>query len=272
METSTATHATQAEVEVYPRLAGKVVLITGASAGIGEATAVVLAASGAHLVLGARRKERLEQLREQLVRTYGVKVHTGALDVCSTDSVSAFFASLPADLSEIDVLVNNAGLAIGKDDAHVVSEEDVDAMLDTNVKGLVRVTRAVVPGMLARNRGHIVNLSSVAGIEAYKGGSIYCASKHAVQAITKSQRKELVHTPLRVTSICPGLVETEFSLVRFKGDTGKASEPYKGLEPLLARDVADAVAYAASRPPHVQVADLLIFPTNQASSEIVHRA
>ncbi|ELR15413.1 serine 3-dehydrogenase [Acanthamoeba castellanii str. Neff] len=204
METSTATP----EVELYPRLAGKVVLM----------------------------KERLEQLREQLVRTYGVKVHTDALDVCSTDSVSAFFASLPADLSEIDVLVNNAGAiaALG-----VVSQ--------------------IFP------RG-------VAGIEAYKGGSIYCASKHAVQAITKSQRKELVHTPLRVTSICPGLVETEFSLVRFKGDTGKASEPYKGLEPLLARDVADAVAYAASRPPHVQVADLLIFPTNQASSEIVHRA
>jgi len=259
-------------IEVYPRLEGKVVLITGASAGIGEATAAVLAASGAHLVLGARRKERLDQLREQLVHKHGVKVHTGALDVCSKDSVAHFFASLPDDLKDIDVLVNNAGLAIGKDDAHVVPEEDVDIMVDTNVKGLVRVTREVVPGMLARNKGHIINISSVAGIEAYKGGSIYCATKHAVQAITKSQRKELVHTPLRVTSICPGLVETEFSLVRCKGDSGKASEPYKGLEPLVARDVADAIAYAASRPAHVQVADLLIFPTNQASTEIVHRA
>jgi 3-hydroxy acid dehydrogenase/malonic semialdehyde reductase len=260
------------ELETYPRLAGKVVLITGASAGIGEATALVFAASGAHLVLGARRKERLDQLREQLSQKYGVKVHTGSLDVCSKDSVEAFVTSIPADMQEIDVLVNNAGLALGRDDAHVVSEEDVDAMIDTNVKGLVRVTRAVVPGMMGRNRGHIINISSVAGVEAYKGGSIYCATKHAVQAITKSQRKELVHTPLRVTSICPGLVDTEFSLVRFKGDSGKASEPYKGLDPLVARDVADTVAYAASRPPHVQVADLLLFPTNQASSELIHRA
>jgi NADP-dependent 3-hydroxy acid dehydrogenase YdfG len=261
------------ELETYPRLSSKVALVTGASAGIGEAIATVLAASGAHLVLVARRVERLEQLRDRLTKSYGgVRVHIGTMDVASRESVEAFFKSLPEDFQKIDILVNNAGLALGRDDAHVVSEEDVDAMVDTNVKGLVRVTRAVVPGMIARGSGDIINISSVAGIEAYKGGSIYCATKHAVQAITKSQRKELVHTPLRVISICPGLVETEFSSVRFKGDDAKAKEPYKGLQPLLARDVADTVAYVASRPAHVQVADVLIFPTSQASTEVMHRS
>jgi len=220
----------------------------------------------------SRRVERLEQLRGSLTKAYGVRIFIGGMDVASRSSVEAFFAALPEDFQKIDVLINNAGLALGRDDTHVVSEEDVDAMMDTNVKGLVRVTRAVVPGMIARGKGDIINISSVAGIEAYKGGSIYCASKHAVQAITKAQRKELVHTPLRVASICPGLVETEFSLVRFKGDNTKAKETYKGLQPLVARDVADTVAYTASRPPHVQIADILIFPTHQASTEVIHRA
>jgi len=223
-------------------------------------------------VLGARRVERIGQLRDQLVQKYHVDVHAAYLDVGSLQSVESFCASIPESLKEIDVLVNNAGLALGRDDAHVVSDEDVNTMIDTNVKGLVWMTKAVVPAMITRNRGHIINISSVAGVEAYKGGSIYCATKHAVQAITISLRKELVHTALRVTSICPGLVETEFSLVRFKGNQDKANQPYKGMEPLKAMDVADTIAYTASRPPHVQVADLLVFATHQASSEIIHRS
>jgi 3-hydroxy acid dehydrogenase/malonic semialdehyde reductase len=262
----------EVELTRYPRLTNKIVLITGASAGIGEACARIFALGGSHLVLGARRVEKVEALAKALSVKHNIRVHAAALDVRDAASIDAFFASLPEEFQKIDILINNAGLALGRSNTWETLDEDIDGMLDTNVKGLLRVTKAVVPGMRQRNSGHVINISSVAGVEAYRGGSVYCASKFAVQAITTALRKELVDTPIRVTGICPGLVETEFSLVRFKGDAEKAKEPYKGLIPLSPFDVADVIAFTASRPEHVQVADVLLFPSAQASSEIVHRS
>jgi len=254
----------------YPRLKGKRVLITGASSGIGEACARHFAHCGSDLVLGARRAEKLAALKKELEEKHGVTIHIAALDVTNQDSVTAFVAGIPENLASIEVLVNNAGLALGKAETHLTTEEDIDRMFDTNVKGLLRVTKAVVPGMLQRNAGHVINIGSVAGLEAYKGGSAYCGSKHAVQAITVAQRKELAHTPLRVSIISPGMVETEFSVVRF-GDKSAAEAVYKGMQPLTGADIADTVVYTASRPHHVQVAEMLVFPSAQASAEVVHK-
>jgi len=258
----------------YPILKDKIVLITGASAGIGKACSRYFAASGSHLILGARRVDKLEELRSELIKQFpATKLHLVELDVRSMDSVQKMAEGLPKEFQEVDILINNAGLALDVKTTVDTSLEDMNAMIDTNVKGLFHVTKAIVPGMMSRNRGHIINVSSIAGHEAYKGGSLYCASKFAVEAITKSLRKEVVSTPLRVTSIAPGLTETEFSIVRFKGDAAKAKAVYTSLKtpPLNGNDIAETILFAASRPPHVQILDLIVAPTCQASAEVVAR-
>jgi len=245
---------------------------TGASAGIGEACAHQFAASGAKVILTARRVEKLQQVEEQIKQKFPeAKVHVTKLDVSVWKEVEETIQSFPEEFRSIDILVNNAGLAKGVAYTADNVPEDIDVVIDTNVKGVLYVTRAVLPGMIERNQGHVINISSVAGIDGYKGGSIYCASKHAVQGATESLRKEVVDKNIRVTAICPGLVETEFSVVRFSGDQDRADSVYKGLNALMAEDVADNVLYVASRPPHVQIAEVVVYPTNQASVEIVHR-
>jgi len=253
------------------RLKGKTILITGASAGIGEACAQIFAQQGANLILTARREEKLLQLAKTLKENYQVQVFPKGLDVRDAEAVRVMLSALPDTLRDIDVLVNNAGLVIGVEKAHETPESDVDTMLDTNVKGVLNMIRTVVPGMVSRAQGHVINISSIAGHEAYPGGSVYCASKHAVDALTKSLRMDVVSTPLRVTAISPGLVDTEFSLVRFKGDAKQAEAVYVGLEALVAEDIAEAVLFAANRPPHVQIADMIVFPTQQAAATVVHR-
>ncbi|KAI8073977.1 hypothetical protein BC940DRAFT_289688 [Gongronella butleri] len=253
------------------RLQGKVVFITGASSGIGEASAREFAKEGANLVLTARRLERLESLKDELTAQYGIQVLAVKLDVREKQHVLDVVNSLPAPFNDVEVLLNNAGGAHGVDELVNVSEEDIDTMFDTNVKGLVFLTQAIVPGMIARNTGMVINVGSIAGKEAYAGGSIYCAAKFAVSAITKALMIELVDTPVRVSQIAPGLVDTEFSTVRFRGDKSKADEVYKGMQPLLAQDIAEIIVFTANRPPHVQIADVLVFPTAQAASKIVAR-
>ncbi|OZJ03519.1 hypothetical protein BZG36_03423 [Bifiguratus adelaidae] len=255
------------------RLEGKVVLITGASAGIGEATAREFAAAGAHVILTARREEKLKALAQELSSKYpSVTVHTVGLDVQDREAVQRALASLPANLQEVDVLVNNAGMVVGVDKLLDVDPKGIDQMFNTNVYGLMYVIQAVVPGMKARNRGHVINIGSVSGKQVYSGGGIYCATKHAVDAITRTLHLELVDTAVRVTEINPGLVNTEFSTVRFSGDKAKADNVYKGMNPLTGQDVAEIIVFAASRPDHVNIADLLVFPVNQADSRTVHRA
>ncbi|KAI7886835.1 NAD(P)-binding protein [Lichtheimia hyalospora FSU 10163] len=253
------------------RLVNKNVLITGASSGIGEACAREFAKEGSNLILAARRVERLQSLKDELCKTYaGINIHTVNLDVREKKAIDAAIESLPMK-NEIDCLVNNAGLVIGVDPLKDVSEEAYDTMFDTNVKGLVFVTQAVLPYMLARQSGHIINIGSVAGKQSYPNGSIYCASKHAVDAITTALRWELMNTPLRVSEINPGMVNTEFSTVRFRGDKDKADNVYKGLEPLVGQDIAELVTFTASRPPHVNICDMLVFPTAQADARTAHR-
>lgn len=246
-------------------LQGKIVLITGASAGIGEATARQFAADGARLILAARRKKRLEKLASVLK----VDTHIIELDVRHQLQVAKAIESLPKEWQEIDVLVNNAGLARGLTKVHEGVLQDWEEMIDTNVKGLLYVCRAVIPGMVARGRGQIINVGSVAGHMVYPNGNVYCATKHAVDALTKSLLIDLVDTPLRVSTVDPGLVETEFSQVRFRGDTERASTTYKGYQPLSGEDVGDAIVWVASRPPHVQVAEVIIMPTAQACSMVL---
>ncbi len=254
-------------------LRDKLVFITGASSGIGQATARAFAAEGARLLLCARRVERLKELEAALKKSIlSIHVHSIQLDVGDRAAVDATLDSLPDEWKPIDILVNNAGLSRGLDKLQEGLIKDWEEMLDTNVKGLLYVTRKVVPGMIERKRGHIVNIGSIAGHEVYPKGNVYCASKHAVDAITKGLRLDVVDTPLRVTTIDPGLVETEFSEVRFHGDTARASAVYKGFEPLQASDIAETILWCATRPAHVQIAEIIIFPTSQASATTVHRA
>ena len=248
-------------------LKDRIVFVTGASSGIGEACARAFAAEGARLVLAARRVDRLRALADGL----GVESRVVALDVRDREAVAAAVADLPAGWAEVDVLVNNAGLGRGLDKLHEGSADDWDEMIDTNVKGLLYVTREVVPGMVARGRGHVVNIGSVAGHELYPGGNIYCATKHAVDAITKGLRMDLVDTPVRVSTVDPGIVETDFSLVRFHGDAERARKVYETIESLTADDIADAVVYCATRPPHVQINEIVMTPTHQASALVIHR-
>ncbi len=252
-------------------LQGKIALITGASSGIGRACAETFAREGAGLILAARRSDRIQRLSKSLERRHGVACHGVALDVRDRRAVDEAIASLPRDWARIDLLINNAGLSRGLDPLHEGSPEDWEEMIDTNVKGLLYVSRAVIPGMVKRRRGHIVNLGSVAGHEVYPGGNVYCATKHAVDALTQGMLMDLVDTPVRVSTVDPGLVETEFSVVRFHGDRDRAKGPYQGIQPLTGKDIADAILFCVTRPAHVNVSQIRILPTAQASAAMVHR-
>ncbi len=252
-------------------LKGTVVFITGASSGIGYACAEEFAKAGSKLLLAARRKDRIDKLSETLKKKYGTKCFAFELDVRNQKEVESAIQSLPESWQSIDILVNNAGLSRGLDKLHEGKIEDWEEMIDTNVKGLLYVTKIVLPGMIARKQGTVINIGSVAGHEVYPGGGVYCASKHAVDAITRSLRMELVDTPIRVCTVDPGLVETEFSAVRFRGDKERASKVYENVEPLTAGDVAEAVLFCATRPAHVQIAGILMYATHQASPTMVHR-
>lgn len=251
------------------RLEGKTALVTGATSGIGEATSQQLAELGVNLIITGRRKERLDKLAGKLISTYGIEVKIGAFDIRDRKACSDFIERLGE--TDIDILINNAGGAIGTDPVYSAEFEDWDQMIDTNVKGLLTMSRLVIPKMKERNSGHIINVGSIAGHEAYPGGSVYCASKHAVSAITKSTKMDLLGTNIRVSMISPGLVETEFSIVRFKGDKDKAEKVYEGMAPLTADDIAEIIVFTANRPNHVNILDTVIFPVYQSSATLVHR-
>jgi len=252
-------------------LEDRVVLVTGASSGIGLACARAFAPLGCRLVLVARRGDRLEAERPRLVDLGARDVRTDVLDVRDAGAVDAFVAALPERWRTIEVLVNNAGLSRGLEPLHEGDRGDWEEMIDTNVKGLLWVDRAVVPGMVARGHGTVVHVGSIAGEEVYPGGNVYCATKHAVRALGDGLRTDLLGTGVRVCSIDPGLVATEFSEVRFHGDRARAAAVYRGMTPLEPEDVADVVVFAATRPPHVDVARVLLLPTDQASASRVHR-
>lgn len=249
----------------------KTVLITGATSGIGAACANQFAKEGYRLVLLARRQERLEEAAARLQADYAAEVKTLVADVRDQQAVTAALEGLAPDWKQISVLVNNAGLSQGLDPIQNGSFTDWDTMIDTNIKGLLYVTKIVSNWMISAGEGHIVNLGSVAGKEVYPNGNVYCATKHAVDALNKGMRMDLLPHGIKVTAINPGMVETEFSVVRFKGDTEKAQQVYQGLDPLLAEDIADAIWYVVSRPKHVNINDMLIMPTAQASGTLVNR-
>lgn len=245
--------------------------ITGASSGIGKACAYALAAEGAHLLLCARRKDLLDSIADDIAASHGVRALACALDVRSREDVFRCFDGLPEEWRPIDILVNNAGLGRGLERLHTGSPDDWDDMIDTNVKGLLYISRAVIPGMVERSRGHIINIGSIAGHEAYPNGNVYNATKFAVDAITKGLRMDLVDTPLRVSTVDPGMVETNFSVIRFHGDEERAKRVYADIEACRPEDVAEAVVFCATRPPHVSINQVVIMPTAQASAIVVHR-
>ena len=252
-------------------LKNKTVLVTGASAGIGKACAYAFAKEGANVIIGARRVERLEVIKNEIEEKYSVKVLSLKLDVTNREEVISSIASLEGDWKKIDVLVNNAGLGRGLNKLYEDNPEGWDEMIDTNVKGLLMVTKEVVKGMIERKDGHIINIGSIAGHQAYPGGSVYCATKHAVRAITESLRMETLEHNIKVSTVDPGMVETEFSDVRFYGDKEKAKNVYKGLEPLTGEDIADTVVFCASRPKHVNINEIIVMPSAQAAAMVAHR-
>lgn len=247
----------------------RIVLITGATSGIGEATALLLAENNFKLILCGRRADRLDALKNKLASL--TEVYTLVFDVRDRKSVHEQISTLPAGWKQIDVLVNSAGNAHGLDPIQSGNVDDWDAMIDINVKGLLYVCHEIVPAMAERKSGHIINIGSIAGKEVYPNGNVYSASKFAVDALSRGMRIDLNASGIKVTSINPGMVETEFSLVRFKGDAQRAAQTYKGLEPLKGKDIADIILYAVTRPAHVQLADITVFPTAQASSMHVKR-
>lgn len=247
------------------------VLITGSTSGIGEATAKLLAANGYRLILTGRRLDRLENLKKILTEKYRCEVCTLRFDIRNRKEVDEAMDSLRSPFEKIDILLNNAGLAAGLNTVQDGDIDDWERMIDTNVKGLLYITRKLAPGMIERNSGHIINISSIAGKEVYPLGNVYCASKHAVQAITKSLRLELLKYHIKVSSVAPGAVNTEFSLVRFKGDTQRADRVYEGIQPLLAEDIAEVILFLITRPPHVNIDDILVMPTDQAFSRDFNR-
>lgn len=248
----------------------RLALITGATSGIGRATALLLAEKGMNLIITGRREDRLLSLKKELEIKH-VRVLTLCFDVRDEPSVKEMLGNLPAAWSKIDVLVNNAGLAAGLGTVQNGNMDDWERMIDTNVKGLLYVTRAVAPGMVERNSGHIINIGSIAGKEVYPNGNVYCATKHAVDALTKGMRIDMLPHNIKVTQICPGAVETEFSLIRFHGDKARADKVYEGYENLVAEDIADCIWFVISRPPHVNINDMVVMPTAQASATIFHK-
>ncbi|MGB8480235.1 MAG: SDR family NAD(P)-dependent oxidoreductase [Acidobacteriaceae bacterium] len=252
-------------------LHGKVAFITGASSGIGAACAAAFAHAGARLLLAARRNDRLQEMVSDLRAAGAEDVHTIALDVRDKKQVQTVVDGLPSSWQAIDILINNAGLSRGLEKVYEGKIDDWEEMIDTNVKGLLYVTRAVVPGMVQRGSGHVVNLGSTAGHMTYPNGAVYCATKAAENRITEGLREDLLGTPVRVTTVDPGMVETEFSKVRFHGDEGRAAKVYQGLTPLQADDVADAILWAVTRPAHVNIAQILLTSVDQANSLLFNR-
>ena len=249
----------------------KTVFITGATSGIGEACAWKFASQGANLILNGRNKEKLEALKRNIEEKFAVDTMILQFDVRDRQAAESCIATLPESWQAVDILINNAGLVIGVEKEFEGNLDEWDIVIDTNIKGLLLMTRLVVPLMLKQNRGHIINIGSVAGEAAYPGGSVYCATKAAVKMLSDGLRIDLVDTPLRVTNIKPGFVETHFSITRFRGDQAKADAVYKGLKPLTGEDVAETVYFAASVPEHIQIAEVLIMPVNQATGTIAYR-
>jgi 3-hydroxy acid dehydrogenase/malonic semialdehyde reductase len=252
-------------------LKNKIVFITGASSGIGAACARQFAQQGARLLLCARRHEKVAALAKQLEAEFNITAHAFKLDVSDHAAVKASLLSLPTDWQPVDILLNNAGLAAGLDTIQDGNVQDWEEMIDTNVKGLLYVTKTILPGMVARNSGHIINIGSVAGHYVYPKGAVYCASKFAVHALSNGLRMDLFGTKIRVTTVDPGAVESSFSLVRFKGDAERAANVYQGMDPLTPDDVADSIVYCATRPLHVNISEVIIMPTDQAAASMVAR-
>lgn len=250
------------------RLKDKLVVITGATSGIGKAAAELFAQAGCTLIITGRREERLTDVKSSLKNRYGVRVHTTAFDVRNREQCITFVQSITG---KIDILINNAGLAKGADAIYNANIDDWDMMIDTNIKGLLTMTRYISERMKAQGEGHIINIGSTAGHEAYAGGSVYCATKFAVNAITQAAKKDLHGSGVRVSMISPGMTETEFSNVRFNGDAEKADSVYKGMKPLSAEDIAEIIHFTANRPDHVNILDTIIQPTAQSSATMVHR-
>ena len=252
-------------------LKNKIVFVTGASSGIGKSCARGFAGQGAKILMCARRADRLKGFAAELKKEFGVPVHHFSLDVRDQPAVEKAVAGLAKDWRAIEVLVNNAGLSRGLSKLHEGLLSDWEEMIDTNVKGLLYVSRAVIPGMVERGSGHVINIGSIAGHEVYPGGNVYCATKFAVRALSMGLRLDLNGTLVRVSEVSPGMVETEFSVVRFHGDTARAGKVYQGLTPLSPDDIADAVVWCATRPPHVNISEMIVMPTAQASTTLVHR-
>jgi serine 3-dehydrogenase len=252
-------------------LRDKIVFITGASSGIGQSCARAFAREGAKILMAARRLERLKKLSAELKADHGVPSRVIQLDVRDQAAVERAFAGLPAEWTAVEVLINNAGLSRGLDKLYEGKIGDWEEMIDTNVKGLLYVSRAVIPGMVKRGGGHVINIGSIAGHEVYPGGNVYCATKFAVNALSRGLRLDLSGTPLRVSTVDPGMVSTEFSLVRFHGDGERAAKTYQGFQPLMPDDVADAVVFCATRPAHVNISEMIVMPQAQAATTLVHR-
>ena len=250
----------------------KIVFITGASSGIGTACARKFAEGGYTLLLNARNVDKLQTLKTELENAYSTDILLLPFDVRDREAAAKALATLPDSHQAIDVLVNNAGLALGMDKEYEGTEENYDTMIDTNITALLMITRLVVPGMVKRGKGHIINIGSVAGDAAYPGGSVYCATKAAVKVLSDGLRMDLVDTPLRVTNVKPGLVETNFSVTRFAGDKERADKVYQGIKPLTGEDIAEVVYFAASAPAHVQIAEVLVLTTHQATGSLVYRS
>ncbi len=248
-----------------------IVLITGATSGIGQATAIRLAKDGCRLILAGRRAVTLKALTASLQTKYSIECLAVPVDVRNYSSLKTVFSELPEEWKQIGVLINNAGLAAGLDPVHEGSLDDWNQMIDTNIKGILHVTKLIAPGMIERGKGHIINIGSIAGKEVYPKGAVYCATKFAVEALTLGMRQDFVPFGVKVSSVCPGAVETEFSLVRFKGDADRAGKIYDGFQPLEADDIADVIQYIITRPAHVNIQDVLIMPAAQASATIIHR-
>ena len=248
-----------------------IVLITGATSGIGHATAMLRAKDGYRVILMGRRAAILKKLTIDLESKYKIECLSLSVDVRDFSTLKRAFNELPEEWKSIGILINNAGLAAGLDPVHEGSLDDWNQMIDTNIKGILSMTRLVAPGMIARKKGHIINIGSVAGKEVYPKGAVYCATKHAVEALTLGMRQDFVPYGIKVSSVCPGAVETEFSLVRFKGDQERADKVYDGFVPLEPGDIADVIHFIITRPAHVNIQDVMIMPTAQASATIIHR-